>query len=420
MPVRRPRSTRKLLALAAAALALSAAACSSSSAAESAPAASSAGSPGSTILVGGTGPINSSELSQPEREAAEDAAISDINAKGGVNGHPLKLVYCDTESTANGEITCMRQLVSDKVSAILAPGIIIDQTGEGYRFATAAKIPVIGGQGLSPAEFTTPGIFPMGPGIPGWAYGSVAALLDAGARKIAFFGTVDAGSEYIISLSEAALKSAGMQPVQAVAVDQQTDPTFAAGAAKVIAGGVDGIVYDSNPADTPKGISALRAAGYKGLISSITAIFTPATLAALGSQANGVLLTSQMAFASDASNKGVAAFLADMTKYQPKAEIDETSETAWASVMLFADVAKGLKTTDSAAIWNAFMNLSTPVSLGIAGPYEVKGAPVYLKTSPDIYNPTVQNGVVKNGVLVPNGKGFLNPFTELTKYAAGA
>ena len=50
----------------------------------------------------------------------------------------------------------------------------------------------------------------------------------------------------------------------------------------------------------------------------------------------------------------------------------------------------------------------------------MKGTKVYLKTAPDIYNPTVQNGVVKNGVLVPNGKGFLNPFTELTHYAAGA
>ena len=81
----------------------------------------------------------------------------------------MKLVYCDTESTANGEITRMRQLVSDNVSAILAPGLIVDQSGQGYTFASEAKIPVIGGQGLSPKGLTTPGVFALGPGIPGWA-----------------------------------------------------------------------------------------------------------------------------------------------------------------------------------------------------------------------------------------------------------
>jgi branched-chain amino acid transport system substrate-binding protein len=425
MPVSNQRNLRRLALLgSAAALALGAAACSGSGGGSADPGTSSAGasgaSSGSPILIGSTGPINSSELSQPERKAAEEAAISDLNAKGGIGGHPLKLVFCDTENTANGEVTCMHQLVSDNVSAILCPGIIADESGQGYQLASAAKIPVIGGQGLTPAEFAIPGIFPMGSGIPGWAYGSVAALLDDGAKKIAFFGTTDAGSEYIISLSESALRSAGLQPVRAVAVDQQTDPTFASGAAQVIAGGVGGIIFDSNPVDAPKGVSALRAAGYKGLISSITAIFGPSTLQALGSQANGVLLTSQMAFPSDTSNAGVTAFLADMKKYQAGAEINETAETAWASVMLFADVTKGLPTVDSATVWSAFSNLGKPVNVGIAGPYQVAGAKVYLKASPRIYNPTVQNGVVKNGVLVPNGKGFLNPFTELASHATSS
>jgi hypothetical protein len=74
-------------------------------------------------------------------------------------------------------------------------------------------------------------------------------------------------------------------------------------------------------------------------------------------------------------------------------------------------VTKGLPAVDSATVWSAFSNLSKPVNVGIAGPYQVAGAKVYLKTSPRIFNPTVQNGVVKNG------KGFLNPFTELASYA---
>jgi len=36
-----------------------------------------------------------------------------------------------------------------------------------------------------------------------------------------------------------------------------------------------------------------------------------------------------------------------------------------------------------------------------------------------MYNPTVQNGVIKAGILTPDGKGFVNPFTALTGIASG-
>lgn len=413
---------RVLLAVAVGAVFALVAGCSSSSGATSA---SGSGDPGgsgasSVITLGGAGPIADPTLSQPEREAAEEAAIAEINAAGGVNGHKLKLVFCDTQNNPNGELSCMRQLVQDKVSAIITPGLIADQSGRGYLVAAAAKIPVLGGQGLTPVEFTTPGNFPIGSGIPGWAYGQVADLLQHGAKKIAFFGTTDPGSQYIIKLSQAALESANVAAVRTVVVDPSTDPTFASGAAKVMADGVDGIVFDSSPLDAPRAVAALRAAGYNGLISSITAIFATATLKALGSQANGLLLTSQLALTSDTANAGVSQFLADMKKYQPSAQVNETSETSWAGVKLFAAVMKHASDLSSTAVWDAFSNLSAPVDIQVAGPYQVNGATVYLKGYPRMYNPTVQNGVVKNQILTSDGKGFVNPFTTLTGIAGSS
>lgn len=412
---------RVLPAIAVGAVLALVAGCSSTSGATSA---SGLGDPGgsgagSVITLGGAGPISDPTLSQPERKAAEEAAVAEINASGGVNGHKLKLVYCDTQNNPNGELSCMRQLVQEKVSAIITPGLIADQSGRGYLVAAAAKIPVIGGQGLTPVEFATPGNFPIGSGIPGWAYGQVADLLKQGAKKIAFFGTTDPGSQYIIKLSQGALKSAHVAAVRTVVVDPSTDPTFASGAAKVMAGGVDGIVFDSSPLDAPRAIAALRTAGYKGMISSITAIFATATLKALGSQANGLLLTSQLALTSDTANAGVSQFLADMKKYQPGAQVNETSETSWAGVKLFAAVMKHASDLSSTATWDAFSNLTVPVQIMVAGPYRVKGATVYLKGYPRMYNPTVQNGVIKDGILTPDGQGFVNPFTTLTGIASG-
>jgi ABC-type branched-subunit amino acid transport system substrate-binding protein len=412
---------RVLPAIAVGAVLALVAGCSSTSGATSA---SGSGDPGgsgtgSVITLGGAGPVSDPTLSQPERKAAEEAAVAEINAAGGVNGHQLKLEYCDTQNNPNGELSCMRQLVQEKVSAIITPGLIADQSGRGYLVAAAAKIPVIGGQGLTPVEFATPGNFPIGSGIPGWAYGQVADLLKQGAKKIAFFGTTDPGSQYIIKLSQGALKSAHVAAVRTVVVDPSTDPTFASGAAKVMAGGVDGIVFDSSPLDAPRAIAALRAAGYKGMISSITAIFASATLKALGSQANGLLLTSQLALTSDTANAGVSQFLADMKKYQPGAQVNETSETSWAGVKLFAAVMKHASDLSSTATWGAFSNLSAPARILVAGPYQVKSATVYLKGYPRMYNPTVQNGVIKGGILTPDGKGFVNPFTTLTGMASG-
>jgi ABC-type branched-subunit amino acid transport system substrate-binding protein len=374
-----------------------------------------AGSGSSTITVGGAGPISSSQLSQPERRAAEQAAISTINAAGGVDGHMLKLDYCDTLNTANGEFTCMRQLVTDKVAAIVDPGLIVDQSGRGLKFATAAGIPVIGGQGLTPVEFTTPGSFPMASGIPGWSYGQVVSLIKAGSKKIALFGTTDPGSEYILSYTTQAMQVAGIKPVRSVATDPNADPTFAEGAAQVIAGGVDGVIFDSSPTYGDKAIQALRAAGYQGPIASITGVYTPEMTKALGATADNLYLTSQMALGTDTSNPGVSAFLAAMKKYQPSAEIDETTMTGWTAVQLFADVAKTIKGDITGKSVMAAMNtLSSPVSLQTAGSYTVKGVSSPIKGYPRIFNPTVVIGVVKNGVLEPFSKGFVDPFTALS------
>jgi ABC-type branched-subunit amino acid transport system substrate-binding protein len=388
---------------------------SSSSATTGGASSSSGGATGSTITIGGTGSISSSVLSQPERQGAEQAAISVINAAGGVNGHPLKLDWCDTKNDANGEFTCMRQLAADKVTAIVAPGLIVDQSSRGLKYAAAQGIPIIGGQGLSPAEFSTPGVFPLASGIPGWSYGQVVALVNAGCKHIALFGDNEAGSLYILGFTQAAMQLAGITPVRYVKTDQNADPTFAQGAAQAIAGGVDCVVFDSSPTYGAKAVQALRGAGFKGPIASITGVFVQPIITSLGANANNLYLTSQMALNTDTSNPGVQAFLAAMKKYAPSDDTNETAMTAWTAVQLFAGVAKTISGgIDSASVLAAMNNLSTPIDLQTAGPYQVKGVTSPLKDYPRMFNNMVAIGVVKDGKLAPAGSGgFVDPFKAL-------
>src|ERR1700692_1288158 len=60
----------------------------------------------SPILVGGMDSLNNPIYSAPETQSGLKAGIDDVNAHGGVNGHPLKLDFCNTNYTANLEYSC--------------------------------------------------------------------------------------------------------------------------------------------------------------------------------------------------------------------------------------------------------------------------------------------------------------------------
>ena len=54
------------------------------------------------------------------------------------------------------------------------------------------------------SAFTTANIFPMASGIPGWSYGAVEAVLQAGAKKVAFLdSTTDAAESFAQSSDRA-------------------------------------------------------------------------------------------------------------------------------------------------------------------------------------------------------------------------
>ncbi|WP_375476569.1 ABC transporter substrate-binding protein [uncultured Jatrophihabitans sp.] len=365
---------------------------------------------GSTITIGSFASLSNPVYSTPQLKAGLTAAIGSINASGGVAGHKLALDFCDSNYDANKELSCTRSLIAQKVSAFVSPSVLADPSGKEYAAMAAAKIADVGGQGLSPAELNSPVAFPISSGIPGWVFGAAKHLIDEGVKKIAIVDDTNPGSQFFGGLVAQALKAYGVTPVSTITADPTADPTLTTAAGKVVSSGAEGIVLCPAPATVPKFVGALTQSGYKGKISSITALFAPAILKALGSAANGILLTSQVAFVTDTANAGVAKFLADMKKYQPSAVIDETTLIAWSAATLFAKVAATAKSTDAAGILAAFTGLSTPVDVGTVAPYAVAGKTSPVKGFSRIFNPTVQDGTVDNGEVKSDGKGFQPAF----------
>src|ERR1700677_747501 len=419
----RRRIRRIQIAAAVGAVALAAAACSSSSSPTTASTTgagdSSSASSSSAIVVGGVGPLTSQVLTFPELEAGIVAAVDALNAKGGIDGHQVKLNFCDTQYTTSGEISCMDELIGDKVSALISPYIAASASGSPFELALPADLASIGGLGSIVTEFTQPGIFPLAGGDPGWVYGAMSDLVKGGARRIAVLGNATGSYEAVRGYAVAGLKQAGLTAVSIVEADPTSDPTFSAAAAKVVASDPDGLYLGVSPANAPLAVRALRAAGYTGPSASLAAAFTPPIIKALGTEGNGIELAGNVAFPSETSNPAVAAYLADMAKYQPNGTIDQISETSWAAMMLFAKVMKGQTNFTASHVLSLMKNISAPINLGVAGPYVVKGAVSPIAGFPNIYNPTITLGVLENGVIKQSGPTFVNPVTVLNAASHG-
>src|ERR1700760_2443245 len=95
--------------------------------------------------------LQSGPVTFPEALTAEQAAVAYVNAyKGGIGGHPIKLVTCATDGQPATSQRCANQIADQKPVAILggadtgAPGAI--------PVWTRANLAYLGGVPFTPAE----------------------------------------------------------------------------------------------------------------------------------------------------------------------------------------------------------------------------------------------------------------------------
>jgi ABC-type branched-subunit amino acid transport system substrate-binding protein len=366
-------------------------------------------------LIGNWVALSAQGFQAPQEKSGVEAAIASINASGGINGHPLKLDFCDQKFDPNQETACARQMVSDHVSAVVAPSVFFG-TGS-IPVLAKAGIPEIASQGLSgPVEYSCKTCYPLA-GAYGWFWGADDALLKAGATKISIIGVNVAASTASTEVATAGLKEAGLAPVHTVYADP-TATDLSSVATQAIAGGVDGVVLTTSPQIGPKAVAALKAAGYTGKIATITDVINQQAVTALGASANGLLLTSLVAFANDKDNPGVVQFNADMAKYASSATVDTLALEGWGGVELFATLAKGLTKWDPASINTAMQNLNLSADQApVYGGFVIKGVTSVIPSAPQLLHTTVQNGSVVNGQITAQG-GLVDVVKDLPAYKA--
>lgn len=187
--LRQLRSIRDTIAPGALALlavtAIGATGCGSDSSSKGAAAASAAAKlTGTPIKIGFLDPsVGAGGITQPAPGAK--AAVDQINANGGVNGHPISLKACKVDQTPEKNISCANSFVQDGVVAVV-DGF---DTGSGavLPILHSAKIPLVGALAFTP-EFETDvaGSYSFGANQATFAIGPLQSFKQQGFNTVAF------------------------------------------------------------------------------------------------------------------------------------------------------------------------------------------------------------------------------------------
>ncbi|WP_370111520.1 ABC transporter substrate-binding protein [Streptacidiphilus sp. MAP12-33] len=139
--------------------------------------------PSSPVTVMTWAPMNGQPGSEPGMPALAQAVAQSFNDNGGVAGHPLKVITCNEQNTANGAIACANQAVAAKAVAVVGSA-----SAYGDQFMPlleSAGISYIGGSGASNSEFSSPYSYPVNGGFQTLLVGNGEQLAESGCRRVA-------------------------------------------------------------------------------------------------------------------------------------------------------------------------------------------------------------------------------------------
>jgi ABC-type branched-subunit amino acid transport system substrate-binding protein len=321
--------------------------------------ASSTACSGSPIVIGQIASATG-QLAYPDVPVAAKVAVAAVN-KTCEDGRPLKLVTCDDQGDTNTAITCGHEMVSDHVvamvgnsSAALSPAMAITQ---------AAGIPSVFNAGVSPWEFTSKLSYTLSESLL-QVVSVIHGALGTGAKKIAFIAADEPLGSEILGLFTAIGKPLGVTTVPVVYPPSTTD--FAPVAAQAVATKAGAVFVAAGAAQAPPLFKSLAQQGLasKTLLMTSAGLFSPASLHALGSSANGVYVLSPEALPVDAtgSNAGITTmrkeYVAD-GQNPNNSNMTGFATLAWSAVHVFADVLKSVKTVTPATVVTALNTAGT-------------------------------------------------------------
>ena len=381
---------------AAAAMMMSMAACSGGSMDDSSNSAGAAS--GNTITLGSITTNSGTAAAYGEAELKGfKLAISEINAKGGLNGKKIKLESMDDKGDATEASNAFNKLAGDNsVLAVLGP-TISSTTAAVAPLADQSKLPAIAPAATSDSIATGGYLFRTC--FKDSYQGEIAAKFAAETLKVkkvaVLYGTGDPYSSGVGKAFAAAAKKAGLDVVDEENSSSADDTEYSSQLQKIQASGAEFLYapYYYSVAG-PYIIPQARALGYKGYVMGPDG-YDGLKLTGDKSQYDKVLYTTHYS-PDDTSNSKVQDFIKSYKKANNNQEPNTFTALAYDSVYMFKQAyEKAGKNPTREQIRNAISGMSFS---GVTGKFTLdkKGSPnksvivLELKNGKPTYRTTIQ------------------------------
>ncbi|MDT7549763.1 MAG: branched-chain amino acid transport system substrate-binding protein [Actinomycetota bacterium] len=178
----------------------------------------------------------------PSRDAYR-AWVQATNAKGGIDGHPIKLLYADDNNSSSQDLSNVKQFVEQgKAIALVNFYGAAGGNAPVAQYAQKAGIPIVGGDGYSPEWTKYPSMFSTATSDEAQDYGWAAELKAAGNKKV---GAIYCVEGQVCADKEAVWKKFAQQLGLNVAYESQkslASPDFSSDCLSARNAGVEGMV----------------------------------------------------------------------------------------------------------------------------------------------------------------------------------
>jgi ABC-type branched-subunit amino acid transport system substrate-binding protein len=365
------RSTKLLCALAAGALMLTA--CGSDE--DSGGGSTSEGLSGDPIKIGQIAPTGTSFYNAPDSVAVANAAVRGVNARGGIDGRPLEMVYCNDEGDPNKAAACARQMVDDGVVAVVRS--ITNFGGDQVAaILGAGGIPSVGVGAQVPAELNAPNYYPLDPGPVGAYTGALQQFADDGGKTV-FFGVTEGpqGSTTTATLTRVA-GELGLT-VAGTAALPLTSADYTPLIANIQQSGADGVVLAFTQQMLLQSVKTADQTGLEVTWLLNGGGITETDLAALpeAQTANFLVGTGTLQLSAADSNDAVKQMQEDIQaqfdagdEAADPTKLFSSSLLAWESVYVLSQLMADLDTVDAASI-TAALDEAEDLDVGISAPW---------------------------------------------------
>jgi branched-chain amino acid transport system substrate-binding protein len=347
-----------------------------------------------------TGPITF-----PETKSAAIAAEDAINAAGGVQGRPIKVLFCDTQSATDPtpSLQCTNSAIANQ-NVVAEVGDYSSFGGETTPLLTAAGVADIAPVPLYAPQYAAANSFPL---MASEAGGLGVCMVDQGAKSVGFAYIDIPGSTEQITFGNLFMeKGRGTSYAKSVPISLTvTDPTPQV----TSLASYGGVSLGLAPTQVAQYLQVHQTVAPNQLVCDAYLSATPATLSSLGSAANGLYLVSGLP-PLEGSNPGIAIFKAQMAKYSPGAILDEDALNIWLGINAFAQVAnKTPGPITRASVLAAWQNLTSLQVDGLLPPdLNLKVSPLGNPSLARLTNVWVQYERVENGKVEPISNGYVD------------